>query len=148
MILIDTNVVSELMRSAPEPAVVRWMNHQPSSLLYLAAVSIAEIKHGIRILPRGHRRDDLQHRFDRFVSSGFAERVLDFDWGAASIYGEIMGSRREIGRPMSVVDGQIAAVARARRCQLATRNITDFEACGLELIDPWAAPPASPSLTG
>jgi hypothetical protein len=61
------------------------MNHQPSSLLHLAAVSIAEIRYGIRILPRGHRRDDLQHRFDRFVSGGFAERVLDFDWGAASL---------------------------------------------------------------
>ena len=138
MILLDTNVVSELMRTAPEPAVVRWMNHQPSSLVHLAAVSIAEIRYGIRILPRGHRRDDLQHRFARFVSSGFAERVLDFDWDAASLYGEIVGSRREIGRPISVVDGQIAAVARGRRCQLATRNVTDFEACGLELINPWA----------
>ena len=137
MILIDTNVVSELMRPAPEPAVVRWMNHQPTSLLHVAAVSIAEIRYGIRILPQGRRRDDLQHRFDRFVSGGFAERVLDFDWSAASLYGEIMGSRREIGRPMSVVDGQIAAVARARGCRLATRNVTDFEACGLELFNPW-----------
>ena len=97
-----------------------------------------EIRYGIRILPQGRRRDDLQYRFDRFVSRGFAERVLDFDWGAASLYGEIMGSRREIGRPMSVVDGQIAAVARARGCQLATRNVTDFEACGVELVNPWA----------
>ena len=86
MILIDTNVVSELMRPAPEPAVVQWMNNQPSSLLHVAAVSIAEIRYGIRILPRGRRRDDLQHRFDRFVSSGFVERVLDFDWSTASVH--------------------------------------------------------------
>lgn len=137
MILLDTNVVSELMRASPEAAVLRWMNRQPSSLVHLSTVSIAEIAYGIRILPEGRRRHDLQHRFDRFVATAFSERLLDFDRGAALQYGEIMASRREIGRPMSVVDGQIAAVARCRGCTLATRNVTDFEDCALELIDPW-----------
>ena len=137
MILVDTNVVSELMRAAPEASVVRWMNRQPPSLVHLSAVSIAEISYGIRILPAGRRRHDLQRRFDRFVTTAFSERTLGFDRDAAIQYGEIMALRREIGRPMSVVDGQIAAVARSRGCALATRNVTDFEDCDLELINPW-----------
>ena len=137
MILLDTNVVSEMMRATPEPAVLRWMNGHPSSLVHLSTVSIAEITYGIRILPEGRRRHDLQHRFDRFVTTAFSERLIDFDREAALQYGEIMASRREIGRPMNVVDGQIAAVARSRGCALATRNTTDFEDCDLELIDPW-----------
>ena len=138
MILVDTNVVSELMRTAPEPSVVQWMNRQPPSQLHLASVSIAEITYGISILPHGRRRHGLQQRFDRFIAAGFAERVLGFDLAAALHYGEIMGSCKEVGRPMSVVDGQIAAPARSRGCVLATRNVTDFEACGLDLINPWA----------
>ena len=137
MILLDTNVVSELMRATPEAAVLRWMNGQPSSLVHLSSVSIAEITYGIRILPEGHRRHDLQHRFDRFLATAFSERLLDFDRAAALQYGEIMAVRRQIGRPMSVADGQIAAVARSRGCDLATRNVTDFEDCALELINPW-----------
>ena len=137
MILIDTNVVSELMRATPEASVVQWMNRQPPTFVHLSSVSMAEITYGIRILPEGRRRYDLQHRFERFVTTAFSERLLDFDRAAALDYGEIMASRRQTGRPMNVVDGQIAAVARARGCALATRNITDFEDCGLELINPW-----------
>ncbi len=117
--------------------MVRWMNRQRPSLVHLSAVSIAEITYGIRILPEGRRRHDLQHRFDRFVTTAFSDRLLDFDRAAALHYGELMASRKESGRPMSVVDGQIAAVARSRGCALTTRNVTDFEDCGLELINPW-----------
>lgn len=137
MILLDTNIVSEMMRATPELAVLRWMNRQPSSRVHLSTVSVAEITYGIRILPEGRRRRSLQHSFDRFVTTAFSERLMDFDREAALQYGEIMASRREIGRPMNVADGQIAAVARSRGFILATRNVSDFENCDLELINPW-----------
>ena len=139
MILLDTNVVSEVMRSAPERLVLEWLNSQESSLLFFSTVSLAEIAYGIRILPDGRRRADLRQRFEQFVGAAFAERLVSFDVGAALMYGEIMGARREIGRPMSAPDGQIAAIARSRGLAVATRNVVDFEECGVELVDPWRA---------
>lgn len=139
MILLDTNVVSALMAPMPPPAVVEWANSRPTETLYLSTVTIAEISYGLRVLPEGKRRRDLGGRFHRFVARGFALRVLAFDEEAAHLYGELMGDRRRLGRPMSVLDGQIAAIARANRFALATRNTRDFEECGLEILDPFAA---------
>jgi len=137
MILLDTNVISEIMKVAPSDAVVNWLNDQRSGALYVSAVTIGEIEYGLRILPAGGRRMRLKERFERYVALAFAQRVLAFDEAAARIYGEIMGLRREIGRPMSVPDGQIAAIARLNGLQVATRNTRDFEDCGIELIDPF-----------
>ena len=137
MILLDTNVVSEVMRVAPTPAVLTWLNEQDSTTLFVSTVTIAEIEYGLRVLPDGKRRVGLRERFEHFLAQAFAGRVCDFDQAAARSYGEVMGGRREIGRPMSVPDGQIAAIARSRGYAVATRNVADFEDCGLSLVNPF-----------
>ena len=137
MILVDTNVVSEIMKVAPAESVVNWLNSKKSSGLYVSTVTIGEIEYGLRILPAGKRRLQLNERFERFVSLAFAQRILAYDEASARAYGEVMGHRRELGRPISVPDGQIAAIARSNGFTVATRNISDFEDCGVELIDPF-----------
>ena len=137
MMLLDTNVVSALMAPFPEPSVATWVDARRSESLFLSAVTIAEISFGIASLPDGKRRQDLRARFDRFVARGFALRVLSFDEPAAHQYGDLMSYRRRLGRPMSVLDGQIAAIARTRQLGVATRNARDFEACGLEVVNPF-----------
>ena len=137
MILLDTNVVSEVMKTQPAEAVVAWLNSQDSEKLYVSAVTIGEIAYGLRILPDGKRRTRLRERFERFVDLAFDQRVLSYDEAAARIYGELMGDRKELGRPMSVPDGQIAAIARRDHLAVATRNVLDFEDCGIEVINPF-----------
>jgi hypothetical protein len=139
VILLDTNVVSAVMAPAPPGTVLRWLDHQPTETLYLSAVTIAEIGYGLEVLPDGKRRRDLEERFDRFVARGFAYRILPFDEKAAHLYRELMARRRGAGRPMSVLDGQIAAIARAHRFAVATRNVSDFEECGIEILNPFEA---------
>jgi predicted nucleic acid-binding protein len=137
MILLDTNIISEVMRPTPATAVVEWLDRQRSHDLYLSAVTIAEIAYGIQVLPNGQRRTKLVERFDRFVSQGFDQRVLPFDTEAAYRYAEIMARRRQLGRPMSVPDGQIAAIALVQHFALATRNVSDFEHCGIDVLNPF-----------
>jgi len=137
VILLDTNVVSAVMVPAPPAPVLAWLDRQPTTDLYLSTVTIAEIMYGIRILPEGKRRQDLAGRFERFLVRGFEQRVFPFDTPAAREYADIMGHRRQIGRPLSALDGQIAAIARARRLPVATRNVRDFEECGLEILNPF-----------
>jgi predicted nucleic acid-binding protein len=137
MILLDTNVVSEVMKARPAEAVVAWLNGQDSEKLYVCAVTIGEIAYGLRILPDGQRRTGLRERFERFVNLAFDQRVLNYDEPAARIYGELMGDRKELGLPMSVPDGQIAAIARRNHLAVATRNVLDFENCGIEVINPF-----------
>jgi predicted nucleic acid-binding protein len=144
MIVIDTNVVSELMRMTPEPAVMTWFSGQDSAELYLTAVSEAELRAGAAILPAGRRRDRLTAEVDAVVREDFAGRVLPFDSAAAKAYAAIAASRRSMGRPILEADCQIAAIARASDAAVATRNGADFEHCGIALIDPWAANRASP----
>jgi len=139
MILLDTNVVSAVMAPSPPSAVLDWLNQRETSHLYLPAITIAEISYGLAVLPDGKRRRDLQDRFERFVAQGFEQRVLAFDEPAARHYGELMGYRRDLGRPMSALDGQIAAIAQTHHLALATRNVRDFEDCRLEVINPFAA---------
>lgn len=138
MIILDTNVVSEFMTSPPASSVLNWLNAQNTTSLYLTTISIAEIGFGLRILPQGKRREMLAERFEQFVATAFEQRILSFDENAARIYGEVMGYRRGIGRPISSLDGQIAAIARSRNFAVATRNIKDFEECQLNLIDPFS----------
>ena len=137
MILLDTNVVSEVMKTGPAEAVLAWLNSQDSEKLYVSAVTIGEIAYGLRILPDGRRRSGLRERFERFVNLAFDQRVLPYDESAARIYGELMGDRKELGLPMSVPDGQIAAIASLNHLAVATRNVVDFENCGIEVINPF-----------
>lgn len=137
MILLDTNVLSELMKSAPAGVVIEWVNAQSSHDLHVSTVTIGEIEYGLRILPDGRRRDDLRARFETFVERAFSDRVLSYDAEAARAYGDIMGVRKEMGRPMSVPDGQIAAIARSQTLTVASRNTRDFDGCGVELVNPF-----------
>lgn len=137
MIVLNTNVISEIMRPHPSTAVVAWLNQQPGINLFITTISLAEIGYGLRVLADGKRRRILQNRFDQFITQGFEYRILDFDIAAARTYSEIMGHKKEIGCPMSFSDGQIAAITLANNFMLATRNIKDFNHCGLDLINPF-----------
>ena len=137
MILLDTNIVSEAMKASPADNVLAWLNEQDSDKLYVSAITIGEIVYGLRILPDGKRRLGLSEKFEQFIALAFDQRVLAYDELAARAYGELMGHRKALGRPMSVPDGQIAAIARSRHLAVATRNVTDFESCSVDLIDPF-----------
>jgi hypothetical protein len=137
MILLDTNVISEVMKVAPSANVLKWLNDQSSSAVHVSAVTVGEIEYGLRILPDGRRRLQLKEKFEQFIALAFAHRVLGYDEAAARLYGEIMGLRKESGRPMSVPDGQIAAIARSRGLSVATRNTRNFEECGVDLLNPF-----------
>ena len=138
MIVVDTSVVAEVMRPQPAQAVLGWLNTQDSNLLFITPITLAEIGYGLRILPDGLRRRQLQTRFEQFIAQAFEERVLDFTAPAAHAYAEIMGYRKETGRAMSVPDGQITGIALAHGFAVATRNTKDFEDCGIKLINPFA----------
>ena len=144
MVVVDTNVVSELMRPAPEPAVMAWFSRQDSADLYLTAVSEAELRAGAAILPSGRRRDLLAAEIDATVREDFAGRVLPIDSAAAEAYAAIAASCRSVGCPILEADCQIAAIARARDAAVATRNTADFAHCGIAVVDPWADGGASP----
>jgi len=137
MIVVDTNVVTEMMRASPAPTVVSWWNDQDAAELYLTTITLGEIGYGLAILPPGRRRLLLEQGFERVIAEGFAGRILVFDEAAAGHYGGILGRRRESGRPLSVPDGQIAAIARAKGFAVATRNIRDFVDCGVEILNPF-----------
>ena len=139
MIVIDTNVVSELMRLTPEPAVMAWFSRQNSAELYLTAVNEAELRAGAAILPAGQRRDRLSAEIDATVREDFAGRVLPFDSAAARVYAAIAASRGSRGRPMLDADCQIAAIARSRDMAVATRNVRDFADTGVTAVNPWEA---------
>lgn len=137
MIVIDTNVISELMRADPAPEVLAWFGEQDSEALYLSAVSEAELRRGASILPQGQRRARLMATIDAMIEEDFAGRILPFDSGATAPFATIFAGRRSSGRPISYADCQIAAIARTHNASLATRNVTDFEDCGIEVVDPW-----------
>ena len=138
MILIDTNVVSELMRPDPSTAVMAWFGRQKGTDLHLSAVGEAELRRGAAILPSGRRRDRLVRAIDAVVRDDFAGRVLPFDSDAAVAFAAIALDRRLAGRPISFAECQIAATARAWGATIATRNVDDFEGCGVGVIDPWS----------
>lgn len=137
MILLDTNVISAVMMPAPPGPVLRWLNEQETAGLFLSTITLAEIGYGLRVLPDGKRRRDLEDRFARFVAEGFEQRILPFDEEAALIYSEIMAHRKGLGRPLGVLDGQIASIGRAHHFAVATRNTRDFDECGVELVNPF-----------
>jgi len=137
MILLDTNIVSEVMKVRPTEAVVTWLNGQAFEKLFVSAITIGEIAYGLRILPDGKRRSGLCQRFERFIGMAFDQRVLAYDDSAARIYGDLIGEHKELGLPMNIPDGQIAAIARRDRLSVATSNVFDFENCGIDVINPF-----------
>ena len=138
MIVLDTNVVSELMRTRPHPGVVVWLDRQAGDMLFVTAVTEAEIRTGVALLPDGERRRGLSASTERAFGVLFAGRILPFDSGAAQDYAVISAARRAAGRPISHADCQIAAIARSRRAAVATRDVDGFQGCGIDVIDPWA----------
>ncbi len=136
-VLLDTNVLSELLRAQPDPAVLAWVAAQPADSLFVSAVTQAEMLLGARLLPVGKRRQQLEQALYAMFSEDFASRVLPFDSSAAADYAEAVAARRRAGTPISQFDAQIAAVALSHRLGVATRNVADFEGCGLTVINPW-----------
>lgn len=121
----------------PDARVMAWLRAQPLASLATTAVSLAEINYGLCRLPRGQRRDDLETRFGTFLARGFGDRILAFDAPAAGVYGEIVTARQSVGRPIDAFDAMIAAIARSRAATVATRNVADFDGCGVSTLDPW-----------
>jgi predicted nucleic acid-binding protein len=138
MILLDTNVLSELMRPEPEAAVLQWMAAQTEAL-YVTALSYAEILFGIDLLPRGKRRQRLGEQAAAMFSEDFAGRILSFDPVTAPAYAAIASKRQKAGQRVSPVDGMIAAIAQVHGASIATRD-GDFSGCGVPLINPWHTP--------
>jgi toxin FitB len=138
MIVLDTNVVSELMRRRPDAAVLGWIDASDANGLALTAVTAGELLHGVARLPNGARRRRLAAAVHDMLLEDFAGRVLPFDGAAALHYGELVAAREHAGRPISVADAQIAAICRYHGAALATRNRRDFEATGVDVLDPWA----------
>ena len=126
MILLDTNVISELVRQIPNPAVLTYLRTLAPDVVFTAAICEAEIRHGLARMPAGRKRDELAARIDALFTTGFQEQVMPFDGACAALYGEIRASREAAGKPISVEDAMIAATARAYGAALATRNTADF----------------------
>ena len=145
MILLDTNVVSELMKLAPEPAVMVWINTLPGSTVFISAVTQAEILYGVALVPEGKRREGLAQAARIAFETYFRGRILPFDPEAAEAFAALAAGRRQVGRPISQADAQIAAIARSRGADLATRNVADFEGCGVEIVNPWGSSAKEPA---
>ena len=137
MILLDTNVLSELMRPAPSAAVENWIGLQPVASIFISAITEAELRYGLALLPEGRRQVQLLAKIEAMLAEDFAGRILPFDSPAASAYADIAVMRRRSGRPISQADAQIAAIASSRGASRATRNMNDFLDCGIDVVDPW-----------
>lgn len=137
MIILDTNVVSELMRSSPSRTVLRWVDGRARSSLHTTTVTQSEILFGILLLPAGRRRLALEAAAREMFEADFAGRVLPFDGDAAAAYARIAADRRKAGRPISHQDAQIAAIARSVDATIATANASDFADCGIDVVNPW-----------
>lgn len=139
MIVLDTNVLSELLRPAPEARPMAWLGAQPRSALFTTTITRGELLYGIRLLPDGQRKARLQAVVMDIFAVDLLGQVLSFDSDAAEAYADIAASRRAVGKPISQFDAMIAAIARSRGASVATRNVKDFSGCGIQLIDPWDA---------
>ena len=137
MIILDTNVISEIMRPSPAPVVLEWLDAQPLLELATTTINVAEIRYGLARLTFGRRRTDLENKFNNFVARGFYNRIFEFDGVAADAYGDMVVERERTGRRPEGFDGLIAAIARSHALPVATRNKSDFERCGIEVLSPW-----------
>ena len=139
MILVDTNVLSELWRVAPDPGVLSWVDAQAMETLHLSAITVAELRFGVASMPEGRRRSIYQDRLDREVLPAFTGRVLPFDLDASQTYATLMARARREGKAISTADGYIAATAASRAMMVATRDVAPYQAAGLKVINPWDA---------
>ena len=139
MIILDTNVVSALMRQDAASVLVGWLDRQPEESVWITAVTIFEVHFGLELLPPGRRRRQLEDAFARALDEDFEARILPFERSSARAAALIAARRRQAGRPIEIRDAQIAGIAAARRATLATRNTRHFANLGIALIDPWAA---------
>lgn len=137
MILLDTNVLSALMRPEPDPSAMAWLNDQPGQSVWTSAITVFEIRFGLELLASGRRRRSLEDAFGKVIAQELEERVLPFDPAAADLAGRIAAARRRSGRNVEIRDVQIAAIAASRKAILATRNTKGFEGIGLRLVNPW-----------
>ena len=137
MIVVDTNVLSEVMRPNPSARVVNWIERQSADELFTTAITVGEIYYGIQLLPKGKRRDNLFAAAEVIFNHDFRDRALAFTAEAARIFSEIYARRRLAGRRVGQSDAQIAAITRLHGATLATHNVADFEGCGIRLFDPW-----------
>jgi predicted nucleic acid-binding protein len=137
MIVVDTNVISELWKIAPDPHVLAWVDSQLVETLYLSTITVAELRFGVAAMQAGKRRAIYQERLERDVLTAFTGRVLSFDLDAARAYAELMARARKEGKAIGKADGYIAATAAARGFTVATRDASPFEAAGLTVINPW-----------
>jgi toxin FitB len=138
MIVLDTNVISEVIKPDPSAEVTGWLARERTPNIFTTAITQAELLYGIELMPRGRRRSTLEAAITRILRELLADRILPFDSNAAEVYARIAASRRAIGKPISEPDAQIAAIARSRGAALATRNTRDFERCGIKVVNPWA----------
>jgi predicted nucleic acid-binding protein len=143
MILLDTNVVSEPLRREPEVRVIEWIDAQPMDTLFLSAITVAELRAGVALLPAGKRRSGLRDNLEKRVLPLFAGRVLPFDLACSQAYAALMAKARATGLAISTADGYIAAIACTNGFSVATRDTRPFEAAGATVINPWQADDAS-----
>jgi toxin FitB len=135
--ILDTNVLSALMSVPPVAAVIQWMDEQAADRLFTTAITVAEVRYGLGIMPEGRRRTDLILQADAMFGQDFRGRILSFDEQTANAFGELSSQRRALGRPISISDGYIAAIATVHAMPIVNRNVKDFEELGLQLINPF-----------
>ena len=139
MIILDTNVLSALMRTTPEPAVVAWLDRQPAESVWITSITLFEARLGLALLPKGRRRQALENAFDVLLEQDLENRVLDFDRAAAAAAAALAAERLKAGRPVDMRDTQIAGIALARRATIATRNVKHFQNLKAGVVNPWEA---------
>lgn len=137
MIVLDTNVLSECLKSQPEPQVLAWLSAQPKSTVFTSAVTMSEMMYGVHAMPCGTRQQQLLLAMESIFKEDFAGRVLSYDTNAALRFAPLAARRKQMGQPMSQFDAMIAAICLSHQATLATRNSKDFVGCGIELINPW-----------
>ncbi len=139
MIILDTNVLSALMQTTPDPLVVTWLDRQPAESVWITSITVFEARLGLALLPQGRRRRALEAAFDRLLEDDLENRVLDFDAAAATSAASLAADRQRAGRPADMRDTQIAGIALARHATLATRNVRHFANLKVPVVDPWTA---------
>lgn len=137
MILLDTNVVSEQLRPNPEPRVLRWLDAQAEDSLFLSAITVAELRTGVAILPEGKRRERLHEELERGILPNFFGRILPFDLDCTPFLAEILAHARRTGRAVALADSYIAAIAARNGLTVATRDTAPFLAAGVPVVNPW-----------
>jgi len=137
MIVLDTNVLSALMRQVPEVQVVEWLDRQPAESVWITSITLFEARLGLALLPKGRRQQTLEAAFARLLEEDLENRVLDFDSTAATEAASLAAARQKAGRPVDMRDTQIAGIALARRATLATRNVRHFQDLNVPVVDPW-----------